>query len=141
MTNYKSRSVNSNHPEVNNLVIPYPEHIPMLQNRIDINERCGEEPALWGQFVDIETMSLFHQRNQIKCKKNTNWAPDFKSITEAYEDDEKSEAWYTDPAHTSVCFHVETLGRFVLSLFYGFTYIKNSVTSDTSTSIVKSPPL
>lgn len=117
----------------------YPIYAPRSEHCITEDERYDEDSNLWGQFVDIESMSLFQRRTQRKCKsKKNNYAPCLDAITESPEDQEKCEAWYNEANRSSICFHAEMLGKFVWSLLYGFTYVENSTLS---TSIAKSPPV
>ena len=138
MNNCKSRCANSIPPNINNSIMTCPSHVPIIQRRIAVDERCDGSPELWGQFVDIETMYLVPQREH---KTNNNWRPSRNTIIE--DKNETSELWYKDNPRSSICSNVEVLGKFVLSLLYGFAFIKNSDTSDTSdtsTSIAESRP-
>ena len=131
MNNYKTRRVVNNPLDSNNIVMKYPTYVYKPKYCITEDENYDEDTNLWGQFVDIESMSLFCQEPQRNCKKKN-------AITEAHKNNEKYEEWYNESEHASVCSHAEMFGKFILSIFYGFTSIKNH---PMTTSIAGSPPV
>ena len=138
MDNYKARLVN-NYPCSTNNVITYPMYVSN-QNPILIkdNKYVDEDVDWWGQFVDIESMSLFREEPQIKNKKEKSY---FSAITESRKDDMYYSKWYniqTKPS--SICSRAELFVDVILNLFHGLIFIKNYAIS-TTTSIVKSPPV
>ena len=141
MDNYKARLVN-NYPCATNNVITYPMYVfNQNQNHILIkdNKYVDEDVDVdwWGQFVDIESMSLFREQPQIKKKKELSY---FSAITESRKDDMYSKWYDIQTKPSSICSRAELFVDVISNLFHGLISIKNYAIS-TTTSIVKSPPV
>lgn len=141
MDNYKARLVN-NYPCSTNNVITYPMYVSN-QNPILIkdNKYVDEDVDVdwWGQFVDIESMSLFREQPQIKNKKELELSY-FSAITESHKDEMYSNWYDIQTKPSSICSRAELFVDVILNLFHGLIFIKNYAIS-TTTSIVKSPPV
>lgn len=131
MTNYKTRRVVNTPLVSNNIVMKYSTYVYKPKYCITEDENYDEDSNLWGQFVDIESMSLFCQEPQRNCKKKN-------AITARHKNNEKYEEWYNESEGSSVCSSAEMFGKFILSIIYGFTSIKNQ---HMSTNIAKLPPV
>ena len=136
MDNYKARLVN-NYPCSTNNVITYPMYVSNQNPILIKGNKYDEDVDWWGQFVDIESMSLFREQPQIKNKKELSY---FSAITESHKDDMYSKWYNIQTKPSSICSRAEVCVEFVLNLFHGLRYIKNYAIS-TTTSIAKSPPV
>ena len=128
MNSYKLRRnmkpyINTNINSItNNIVMTYPLYLPTLEhNNITLDTK--REDDIWGQFVDIESMTFFNHR----CKKNHVPPTYLNTVTENPEDDEDLGVWYNNniSEHSSICSRAELLLKFVMSIFYGFATIYN----------------
>jgi len=121
MTNYKTRRVVNNPLDSNNIVMKYSKYVYKPKYCITEDENYDEDANLWGQFVDIETMSLCCQEPQPQRKRNCKKK---NAITAIHQNNEKYEEWYNESEGSSVCPTAEMFGKFILSIFYGFTLSK-----------------
>lgn len=120
---------------------------PILQPHI-IEPFCEEDQGHWGQFVDIEPTkplriptkpcSSIDQVVTMNQEKKPQRSPRYDTIEEApIETPEHAESWFKEymdqnrqspsEARTSICSHLELLGKFAWSLLYTITSIDHPI--------------
>jgi hypothetical protein len=117
-------------------VMVYLATAPIIQPHM-VEIFCSEDQCQWGQFVDIDPAALVCPSNvssvpstdPINQKKTSIWKkPGCYTIKETSEEipecDEEWEEWaQIHPPRSTLCSHVEFIGKFALSILQSVIFI------------------